>query len=294
MHCKHILYLWETAMSFFYQNSGERLRLYTSVNNTFSSHLHRQAEMILVLEGGLFVTDSPGRILLTSGQGILIFPNRLHSLYTDPKQGSRILLCIFESDFCPHYRSYLQNYLPVDGSFDLRLLSRHSQGAAQSLLGLTECYERREAIPPYLCNLAEGYLSLLLAELFTAPAAPIRLQEPKGGTNLELEQRVLLYLDRHFTEELSLELLAREFGISRFQLSRLFSEKFQTTFPRYVNSRRLEYARELLAESNDSVTNIALDAGFGSSRSFFREFREAFHTTPSAYRRQHIRQAPRP
>ncbi|MDE7270988.1 MAG: AraC family transcriptional regulator, partial [Acetatifactor sp.] len=153
-------------------------------------------------------------------------------------------------------------------------------------------YDRHEPIPAYLCNLAEGYLELLLADLFTSPAA-LPLQRQKSGENLELEQRVLLYLDRHFTEELSLDLLAKEFGVSRFHLSRLFSEKFQTTFPRYVNSRRLEYARELLAESNDSVTNIALDAGFGSSRSFFREFREAFHMTPNAYRRRHIRQAPR-
>ena len=281
-------------MSFFYQSSAERLRLYTSVNNSFSSHLHRQVEMILVLEGGLLVTGSHGRCFLTPGQGILIFPNRLHSLYTDPNQGSQILLCIFESDFCPHYRNYFQNYLPADGRFDLKLLSRHSQEAASSLLSLTRCYERGEAIPPYLCNLAEGYLSLLLADLFTSPSAPVMLEEPKGRTNLELEQRVLLYLDRHFTEELSLELLAREFGVSRFHISRLFSEKFQTTFPRYVNSRRLEFAQKLLAESDDSVTNIALDAGFGSSRSFFREFKEAFHMTPSAYRRQHIRRAHRP
>lgn len=279
-------------MSFFYQNNGEHLRLYTSVNNTFPSHLHRQAEMILVLEGGLSVTDGPGRYSLAPGQGILIFPNRLHSLYTAPEQGSRILLCIFEPDFCPHYRHYFQNYLPEDGSFDLKLLSRHSRSAAQALTDLTQEYERHEPIPAYLCNLAEGYLELLLADLFTSPAA-LPLQRQKSGENLELEQRVLLYLDRHFTEELSLDLLAKEFGVSRFHLSRLFSEKFQTTFPRYVNSRRLEYARELLAESNDSVTNIALDAGFGSSRSFFREFREAFHMTPNAYRRRHIRQAPR-
>lgn len=281
-------------MSFFYQNSGERLRLYTSINNTFASHLHRQAELILVLEGALTVTDGYRQSALTPGQGTLIFPNRLHSLYTDPDAGSRILLCIFEPDFCPHYRYYFQNYLPADGSFDLKLLSSHSRHAAQALLHLTEEHERRTPIPAYLCNLAEGYLSLLLAELFTSPAVPIPLQDQRGGENLELEQRVLLYLDRHFTKELSLDLLSREFGVSRFRLSRLFSEKFQTSFPRYINSRRLEYARELLSESDESVTNIALDAGFGSSRSFFRAFREAFHMTPNAYRRQHIRQAPPP
>lgn len=277
-------------MSIFYQNNRERLRLYTSENNTFASHLHRQVELILVLEGSLAVTADHRQETLMPGQGALIFPNRLHSLYTDADRGSRILLCIFEPDFCPHYRKYFQNYLPDGNRFDLSALSGHSRLAANALLQLTGCFDRRASVPSYFCNLAEGYLSLLLADLFSSDAGySLCLQRKKSGEDLELEQRVLIYLDEHFTEELSLELLAKEFGISRFQLSRLFSEKLQTTFPGYVNSRRLEYARELLGTTDASVTNIALDAGFGSSRSFFREFKEAFHMTPNAYRRQHIK-----
>ena len=45
-----------------------------------------------------------------------------------------------------------------------------------------------------------------------------------------------------------------------------------------------EYAKELLSNSGLSVTRIALDAGFGSARSFFREFRRAFHVSPGEYR----------
>lgn len=277
-------------MSIFYQNNRERLRLYTSENNTFASHLHRQVEWILVLEGSLTVTADHRRDTLTPGQGALIFPNRLHSLYTDAAQGSRILLCIFEPDFCPGYRKYFQNDLPDKNCFDLNALSAHSHLAAEALLQLTECFDRKASVPAYICNLAEGYLSLLLADLLTSDTLySLRLQRKKGGEDLELEQRVLLYLDEHFTEELSLELLEREFGISRFRLSRLFSEKLRIPFPCYVNSRRLEYARELLTTTDLSVTNIALDAGFGSSRSFFRTFKEAFHMTPNAYRRQHIK-----
>lgn len=277
-------------MSIFYQNSRERLRLYTSENNTFASHLHRQVELILLLEGSLTVAADHTQETLLPGQGVLIFPNRLHSLYTDAAQGSRILLCIFEPDFCPHYRKYFQGYLPEKNSFDLDALSAHSRLAAEALLHLTECFDRGTSVPSYVCHLAEGYLSLLLTDLLASDNGySLCLQRKKGGEDLELEQRVLIYVDEHFTEELSLELLSREFGISRFCLSRLFSEKLHTSFPCYVNARRLEYARELLTGTDISVTNVALDAGFGSSRSFFREFKEAFHMTPNAYRRQHIK-----
>ncbi len=277
-------------MSIFYQNSRERLRLYTSKNNTFASHLHKQVELIIVLEGNLTVTADSKQHKLSKGQGILIFPNRLHSLYTDASMGSHILLCIFEPDFCPHYRKYFQSYIPDRNDFDLNTLSPHSRLASEQLLGLTGCFDRKEPIPAYISSLAEGYLSLLLADLFTPSSAnPFHLQHQNSGEDLELEQRVLIYLDEHFTEELSLEHLSKEFGISRFRLSRLFSEKLQTGFPSYVTAKRLEYARELLSTTDDSVTNIALDAGFGSSRSFFREFKCAYQMTPNEYRRQRIK-----
>lgn len=277
-------------MSIFYQNSRERLRLYTSRNNTFASHLHKQVELIIVLEGSLTVTADSKPHKLSKGQGIIVFPNRLHSLYTDATTGSHVLLCIFEPDFCPHYRKYFQSYIPDRNNFELNDLSPHSRLAAEQLLALTETFDRKAAIPPYTSSLAEGYLSLLLADLFTPSSAnPFHLQHQNGGDDLELEQRVLIYLDEHFTEELSLEHLSKEFGISRFRLSRLFSEKLQTGFPSYVTSKRLEYARELLSTTDESVTNIALDAGFGSSRSFFREFKNAYRLTPNEYRKQRIK-----
>lgn len=277
-------------MSIFYQNSRERLRLYTSRNNTFASHLHKQVELILVLEGSLIVTCDSKQYHLGVGEGILIFPNRLHSLYTASSSASHILLCIFEPDFCPHYRKYFQSYIADKNDFSLNSLSPHSRLAAEQLLDLTASFDRTGPVPAYTSSLAEGYLSLLLTDLFTpVTPSPFILHRQTPGEDLELEQQVLIYLDEHFTEELSLELLSKVFGVSRFHLSRLFSEKLKTGFPSYVTAKRLEYARELLSTTDNSVTNIALDAGFGSSRSFFREFKNAYQMTPNAYRRQHVK-----
>lgn len=282
-------------MSFFYQNHPERLRLYTSHNNTFATHLHRQVELILVLEGCLSVTTEQREHILTQGQGILIFPNRLHSLYTAEAQSSNILLCLFEPGFCTSYRQYFLGSPPDRAEFDLSALSAHSRQAAQGLCALAASCTSRTPVPAYTANLAQGYLSLLFADLFTSGEdASIRPGEPKEIANPELEQRIFIYLDSHFAEALSLEHVAKEFGVSKFWLSRLFSAKLKTSFPDYVSSRRLEYACQLLSTTETPVTDIALDAGFGSSRSFFREFKKAFHMTPSAYRRQYIKQAPPP
>lgn len=275
-------------MSIFYQNNGERLRFYTSENNTYESHLHRQVELILVLRGALTVTTDQEHYPLEFGQGVLVFPNQSHRLNTDPRRGSRILLCIFDMDFCPHYRRFFQYYVPGHNAFSLDDLTDHSRLAQDKLLYLTKQFQRGAPVPQYISNLAEGYLTLLLADLFREDGPNLlQLQKKKDLEDMDLEHRLLVYLDSHYTEPLSLEILSKEFGVSRFQLSRLFSDKLHTSFPSYVTSRRLEYAKELLSTTDTSVTGIALDAGFGSPRTFFREFREAYGTTPSDYRKQH-------
>ena len=267
-------------MSFFYQNRQEQLYLYLSKNNPYAIHLHRQLELIYVLSGSTTVTVEGQDFPLLPGQGVLVFPNQMHGLkHVEPGQN---LLCIFEPDFCHSFRHFFQNKKPVRNDFIASSLSKHSSIALQGLRELAAAMEKDRPTPSDIQVYVEGYLTLLLADLLPL----LSLQERKNTTDLELEQRLLLYLDAHYTEELSLESLSKEFGVSRFVLSRIFTEKFHTTFPDYVNSRRLDYARDLLLSSELSVTQIALDAGFGSSRSFFRAFQDTFHTTPGTYRRQ--------
>lgn len=267
-------------MSFFYQNRREQLYLYLSKNNPYAVHLHRQLELIYVLSGSTTVTVEQQDFLLKSGQGVLVFPNQMHGLKN--VDAGQNLLCIFEPDICHSFRHFFQNKKPSHNDFAVSTLSGHSHIALQGLETLAATMEKDRPTPSDVQIYAEGYLTLLLADLL--PALP--LQTRKNTEDLELEQRLLLYLDAHYTEELSLESLSKEFGVSRFVLSRIFTEKLHTTFPDYVNSRRLDYARDLLLSTELSVTQIALDAGFGSSRTFFRAFQDSFHTTPGAYRRQ--------
>ncbi len=275
----------ETIMSIFYQNHNQRLLFYTSDDNTYASHLHKQTELLVVLEGSITVTVDYASYTLTTDMGAIIFPNQLHSLITNGH--SKILLCIFDVGLCHSYQKYFKYDLPSDNHFTLESMSAHSRIALMGLLRLTRDFQRGTPIPGSVFAYAEGYLTLFLADLFLV----LPLKGKSAPDDLDLEQRVLLFLDSHFTENLSLDMLSKEFGVSRFTLSRLFSDKLHTGFPSYVNAKRLEYAKDLLSSTGLAVTQIALEAGFGSSRTFFREFQGAFHTTPADYRRNH---PPRP
>jgi AraC family transcriptional regulator len=83
---------------------------------------------------------------------------------------------------------------------------------------------------------------------------------------------------------ISLDALASRSGWSPFHLHRAFTRMVGETPKRYTLRLRLEGAAARLLASDDSIVEVALDAGFKSHEVFTRAFRRHFGRTPAAYR----------
>ena len=92
-------------------------------------------------------------------------------------------------------------------------------------------------------------------------------------------------MDLHFLEPVTLDMLSRELGVSKFLISRIFSDQLHTSFRDYVNGRRVALAQMLLLSTTNPVTEIAFESGFNSLRSFYRAFKKEYGNTPNEYRR---------
>ena len=80
--------------------------------------------------------------------------------------------------------------------------------------------------------------------------------------------------------------MARDLGISKYKLSRVFSSTFHKNFNQYLNDQRLNFVISMMENTNKSITEICLDAGFQSQRTFNRAFQEAYNMTPREYRKR--------
>lgn len=88
-----------------------------------------------------------------------------------------------------------------------------------------------------------------------------------------------------YTEpRLSIRDVARRMTTNETYLSRALNEGLGVTFKAFVNGLRVEYAKRVLAATDDPVLAVGLGAGFNSKSTFNRVFREQTGTTPSAYR----------
>ena len=94
--------------------------------------------------------------------------------------------------------------------------------------------------------------------------------------NYALIYQTVAYVSGNFKNTFSLEDMAKDLGVSKYVLSRIFSKTFHSNFKQYLNDTRLDYARRRLENTEDSITNICLDSGFDSQRTFNRVFKESW------------------
>lgn len=96
---------------------------------------------------------------------------------------------------------------------------------------------------------------------------------------------VLAAMETHSSEPLALAELARMAGRSPRQLERLFRDRLGTSPGAHYVRIRLELARRLLAESDLSITEVAIASGFLAPAHFSRAFRRLYGSAPGAWRR---------
>lgn len=97
-------------------------------------------------------------------------------------------------------------------------------------------------------------------------------------------ERAIWFIESHFSRDLTLDEVAQVCGLSRFQMSRLFSHAVGMTVTGYVRGRRLTEAARMLADGAPDILAVALQAGYNSHEAFSRAFRAQFGLAPAEIR----------
>ncbi len=109
---------------------------------------------------------------------------------------------------------------------------------------------------------------------------------PDAGDNTNISE-IIKYIDDNYTfSELSLEYLSKYFHISSSNLSNLIKITLGVGFHEYITMRRINKAKDLLADSEKSVADIFPKCGFSSQQTFYRTFRKVVGVTPTEFRKR--------
>ena len=132
----------------------------------------------------------------------------------------------------------------------------------------------------YLAGLARTMLVRALQVAGDTPPRPRPAPLPPARL-----RRVVQAIEDHLREPIAVAELADLAGLSRAHFTRAFQSATGETPHRFILSRRLARAREMLQATDLDLASIAVQLGFSSHSHLATAFRRAFGMTPSAYRR---------
>ena len=130
-------------------------------------------------------------------------------------------------------------------------------------------------------NMMENLVILLSRQAnFTVTLAPIQ----KKSTRLCITVRQ--YIDNHFKENISLEMLAELTHVSKYHMVHVFTEEYGISPINYLIQKRIEEGKKLLQTTDYSLSLIGRTLGFSSPSYFSQVFKKHSDITPLEYRKK--------
>lgn len=108
-------------------------------------------------------------------------------------------------------------------------------------------------------------------------------RQTKTIKNIDHASKIVNYIDAHFTERISLDMLCDKFFISKAQLTRIIKKSTGTTVWNYIHNQRLNFAHELLCEG-EAPTKACENSGFTDYTSFYKAYKKKYNKSPSEAR----------
>lgn len=238
-------------------------------------HLHRDLELVWLLEGNTVAYADSIRCELHAGDIFLSFPNQVH--FYESHGTEKYILGIIKPDIMPDLMEVFTMGVPespvIKGASDIPQIQQLFETLAQS-------GNKQLPTHDYTPLVRRGYLLALFAELL----AMMKISKPSVGDSGALRS-IVSFCAKNFTENLSLSLLEEKLHLNKYYISHLFSEKLGLRFNDYVNSLRISEACRYLLNSDYSITEISEIVGFNTLRTFNRAFIKQIGVSPSDYRK---------
>lgn len=247
-------------------------------------HHHDFYEIYFLLSGDVTYTIESRLYRVMPGEMLLINPRELHQVCIRPEMSAYERYTLWVD---PQLLRRLST-----GRTDLARCFDPSRPNYGNLLKLKQAEQR--LIQTCFETLWREYNSssygsdLLRESVLTQLLVAVNRMVEQSGGRLEVYSSnravtaAVEYINRHYGEPLSLDLLAEHCYVSKYHLSHEFNRQVGTSVHQYILKKRLLNARQLMAEG-DPPSQVYGRCGFGDYAGFYRAFRSEYGIGPREY-----------
>lgn len=227
-------------------------------------HFHSQVEICIVEDGTVEALVNNSQTTLEKGDIAVSLPYDPHRYIA--KDGVRYSVLVIPSEmgvrFCSDMKRLTSPFLKC---------SESNSAVLEHLSSLKK---------PGNCELDNlGFVYLILGTI----KKELLSESKENSCDKELLSALLLYIHKNFGKNLTLSSIAKAFGYHPAYISSYFKTRLDIGISRYISVIRLNNAVQLMRKKKYNVTEIALECGFNSARTFYRAFRQEFGCSPGEY-----------
>lgn len=235
-------------------------------------HAHSYTELFYIVGGDGQFQINEKRFPVAAHQLVVVNPNIIHT----------------EVSYEAHPLEYI--VLGIEG---LELTISDSEEARYCIYSFPEhnpvltcmqqvLQEMRGRKPEYQ-TLCLAYMDIIMVQLMRNASVSVTQTHSRFPTNRQCAS-VRQYIDEHYKESLSLDILAEKVNINKYYMAHAFKQEYGVSPINYLIACRIREGKRLLAETDLSLSQIASVLGFSSSSYFSQRFRNAEGLSPTEYR----------
>lgn len=254
-------------------------------------HVHNSFEIYYAIEGDLKISISDKESIIPSGNFLLLGPGTWHGTVYEPDIKRKYFIMIF--DILENDSNTVDNIYSESEILELQKILVNLNTRGYYIIKDTfNCQNTIEQMSLELKNKNLGWHSILsglyvkfiiLCLRNIIPATSFNLTK-QSQANVNLAISITKYMHNHYSENITLQEIAKEMHVSPRHITRVFEACFGTTFSKTLSVLRLNYAKNYLYKTDYSIEKIATLVGFSSSRTLLRLFKEIEGITTTQYR----------
>ena len=257
-------------------------------------HLHKEAEITLVLRGSVDYKIFHQDFHAETGDVIVVDTKDLHYIYNSSED---VILLTFYidmaafSDIYPNieYMIFVCEAFKKDPSVKHQKLRNKIAFLAHHMAEMMVMYTQGDTSDKKLTSKLHEILYMMVNQFqgFFIENNEFRYSDGNANpVNLERLARIINYIETNYDKKITLSDLAYEEHLNMYHISHLIKYTTGLNFQNLLNYMRLEEAAKLLNEDKMTLTQISESCGFSSSSYFNKCFREWYGITPAQYKKE--------
>lgn len=256
---------------------------YSETPPSVEFHQHLFYEIFFFLSGNVTYNIEGKNYKLHPGDILLTKSSDLHRPDIRPGKPYERVVIWLADDFFGHLKDFYGEDLTTcftdAASKDYRLIRPDNQSIVQLKKLCTQIAEAKHSKEVGSTALASAYLTEFLVWVSRAYyESPDSVK--RDITENEKINQVIQYINENLPENLTLDLLADHFFISKYYLSRQFRQFTGLSLYQYIMKKRLITARAML-RSGSAVMDACFQSGFNDYSNFLKAFKREFGKLPS-------------